>query len=186
MTLEQQLAKLAMLGLKLNDGVTIEDLVYTFDRAQYEEQPFEVILFALGIEVERAPWGRSICSRVWNFDTECIACSGDYTRIVKRLCEVAGHLDRLTDISDFVDLDSGNAWLKYKVNGTERNWRVEVKDDWADPLTVSYVMADIEHDGRRFFFKDNGQAMVLFYLDADAAAELNKLSNNALKPVLAE
>jgi hypothetical protein len=105
---------------------------------------------------------------------------------VKRLCKVAGHPDHLKDISDFVDLDAGKAWLKYEVNGTERNWPVEVNDDWADTLTLSYVMDDIQHDGHRFFFKDNGQAMVLFYLDPAAAAELNKLSNNALKPVLAE
>jgi hypothetical protein len=47
-------------------------------------------------------------------------------------------------------------------------------------------MDDIERDGHRFFFKDNGQAMVLLYLDSETAAELNRLSNNALKPVLAE
>jgi hypothetical protein len=186
MTLEQQLAKLATLGLKLDDGVTVDDLVYSFGREDYEERPFDLILFVLGIEVEREPWGRSVCSQVWNFDTECIASSGDYTEIVKRLCKVAGHPDHLKDISDFVDLDAGKAWLKYNVNGTERNWPVEVNGDWADTLTLSYVMNDLQHDGRRFFLKDNGQAIVLFYLDPAAAAELNKLSNNALKPVLPE
>ena len=85
-----------------------------------------------------------------------------------------------------VDIDACEAWLKYKVDGTERNWPVEVNDDWADALTLNYVMDDIERDGRRFYFKDNGQAMVLFYLDERSAAELNRLSNNALKPVLAE
>jgi hypothetical protein len=185
MTLEQQLAKLAELGLKLDDGVTIDDILYSFDRKDFEEQPFDLILFVLGIEVERAPWGRSVCSRVWNFDTECITSTGDYVRIVKRLCQVAGQPDRLEDVSDFVDIEAGEAWLKYKVDGTERNWSVEVNDDWADTLTVNYVMDDIERDGRRFYFKDNGQAMVLFYLDAGTAAQLNQLSNNALTPAVA-
>ncbi len=186
MTLEEQLAKLAALGLKLDDGITVDDILYSFDRKEYEERPFDLILFVLGIEVERAPWGRSVCSRVWNFDTECIGSTGDYVRIVKRLCQVAGQPDCLKDFSDFVNIDAGKAWLKYKVDGTERNWPVEVNDDWADTLTLNYVMDDIERDGRRFYFKDNGQAMVLFYLDPQTAAELNRLSNNALKPVLAE
>jgi hypothetical protein len=186
MTLEQQLAKLAELGLKLDDGITIDDILYSFDRKGYEEQPFDLILFVLGIEVERRPWGRSVCSRVWNFDTECITSTGDYVRIVKRLCQVAGDPDRLTNVSDFVDIDAGKAWLKYKVGGTERNWPVEVNDDWADALTLNYVMDDIERDGNRFYFKDNGQAMVLFYLDSKRASELNRLSNNALKQVLAQ
>lgn len=186
MTLEQQLAKLAELGLKLDDGINVDDILFSFDRKDYEERPFDLILFVLGIEVERAPWGRLVCSRVWNFDTECITSTGDYVRIVNRFCQVAGQPDCLKDVSDFVDIDAGKAWLKYKVDGTEQNWPVEVNDDWADTLTLNYVMYDIERGGHRFYFKDNGQAMVLFYLDSKAAAELNRLSNNALKPVLAE
>lgn len=61
---------------------------------------------------------------------------------------------------------------------------MKVNDDWADTVTLAHVMKDIERRGRRFYYKDNGQAMVLFYLDAKTAAELNRLSNNGLKPVL--
>jgi len=184
MTLEQQLAKLADLGFELDEGVTVDDLIWSFPRADYEKMPFDLILFVLGIEVEREPWGRSVCSRVWNFDTECINSTGDYVDIAKRLCQVAGQPERLTNVTDFVDIEAGKAWLKYTVNGTERNWPVKVNDDWADTLTVNYVMADIQDGGRKFYFKDNGQAAVLFYLDAETAAELNRLTKNELKPVL--
>jgi hypothetical protein len=186
MQLEQQLAKLAELGLELDDGITIDDVLYSFGRDDFEQRPFDLILFVLGIEVERKPWGRLICSRVWNFDTECIGSTGDYVRIVKRLCQVAGRPDCLKDVSDFVDLDAGKAWLSYKIDGTKRVWPVEVNDDWVDTMTVNYVMDDIERDGARFYFKDNGQAMILYYLDPRAAAELNRLSDNALKPVIPE
>ena len=186
MKLEQQLKKLAELGLKLDDGVTIDDVLYSFNREDYEKQPFDLILFVLGIEVERAPWGRSVCSRVWNFDLECIGESGDYTRIINRLCQVAGQPDQLKNVSDFVDLDAGTAWLQYEVDGQTKKWPVEINDDWADSLTLNYVMDDIQRNGNRFYFKDNGQAMVLFYLDSATAAELNQLSHNALLPVIAE
>lgn len=183
MKLEQQLAKLAQLGLTLNEGISIDDLLYSFRREEYEEQPFDLILFVIGIEVERAPWERAICSRVWNFDMECIGATGDYVRIVKQLCVVAGQPEYLSEISDFVDLDAGSAWLKYRVHGIARHWSIEVNSDWADLLTLVHVMVDIEHDNRRFFSKNNGQALILFYLDAATAAELNRLSQNALEPV---
>lgn len=184
MTLEQQLSTLAELGLNLDDGISIDDLLYSFDREDYEKRPFDLILFVLGIEVERAPWGRPVCSRVWSFDTECITSTGDYARIVKRLCQVAGKPYCLKDIRYFIDIDTGKARLKYKIDGTERNWPVEVNDDWADRLTLDYVMDEIERDGHRFYFKRNGKAMVLFFLDSKKAGDLNRLSNNALKPVL--
>lgn len=186
MTLENQLARLAELGLTLDEGVTVDDLLYSFDREAYEGRPFDLILFMLGVEVEREPWGRPVCSRVWNFDTECIASTGDYVKIVERLCAVAGQSGRLEAVRDQVDLESGEAWLEYTIDGKRRHWAVEVNDDWADTLTLSYVLGDLERDGRRFYFKDNGQAMILFCLDPATAAELNKLSSDALEPVLPE
>lgn len=186
MKLEEQLVELSKLGLDLAEGISIDDVLYSFEREDYEDEPFDLILFVLGIEVERQPWGRPVCNRVWNFDTECIESPGDYVRIVRRLTEIADATTRITELSDFVDLDAGQAWLKYKIDGAERHWDVEVNDDWADTLTVSYVMADIEGDGKRFFFKENDQAMVLFFLDQPTASELNELSGHALKPVLEE
>lgn len=184
MKLEQQLAKLAEIGLKLNDGVTVDDLIYSFDRSEYEEAPFDLILTVFGFDIESEPEERSICSRVWNFDMECIEATGDYTRIVKRLCKVADKPDCLEAVSDFFDLDAGEGWLRYKVTGIQRDWPLEVNEDWADTMTLSYVMDDIQSGNCYFFARDNGQAMVLFYLSSEAAAQINILSNNSLTLVL--
>ena len=180
MTLEEQLESLSELGLKLNKGVTVDDLLYSFSREEYESEPFELILFVLGIEVERQPWGRPICSRAWNLDMECIENTGDYVQIVTRLCEVAGQPDLITNIEDFVDLELGQAWLKYTIDGQTRNYTVTVDNDWADADTISKIMADIERDGFRFYAKDNGQASIWYYLDDETAKKLNALSGNAL------
>lgn len=105
--------------------------------------------------------------------------------IVKRLCQVAGMPDGLNDVRDSVDLQRAKAWLKYRVGDVERNLSVKVTQTWADPETVSHVMRDIQQlDGRRFYFKDNGQAMVLYYLDPDAAETLNRLAHGTLQPEL--
>ncbi len=179
-TLEEQLKTLAQLGLPLNEGISIDDLLYSQSRDVYEQEPFEFILYMLGCEVERSPWGREICPYAWHLDMECISGTGDYVHIVTQLCKVAGVPDLITDVQDFVDLDSQQAWLKYCIDGQPRHWEIEVDSDWADPLVVSYVMADIERDGRRFYAKNNGQDAIWFYLDEPTAQQLNQLSNDAL------
>ena len=180
MTLEEQLFALYELGLKLNDGVTVDDLLYSFDREDYENEPFDLILFVLGIQVEREPWGRWVSSCAWNFDMECIVETGDYVRIVQRLADIAGQSSRITNIEDYVDLDSVKAWLKYSVDGQPRNYAVTVNNDWADPETVARIMSDIERGGCRFYAKNNGQASIWYYLDSGTAMKLNALAGNAL------
>ena len=60
MTLEDQLATLAGLGLTLNDGVTIDDLT-TRSAGGIRKRPFDLILFALGKQVE--PREGAMCSQ---------------------------------------------------------------------------------------------------------------------------
>jgi hypothetical protein len=181
MTLEQQLDALTELGLHLNDGVTLDDLLYSWKREDYEKDPFDLLLFMLGCEVEREPWGRYVCDKAWNFDTECIEDTGAYVIIVQNLCRIAGMPNLITHIQDFVDIENETAWLKYTLEGQERFYKVEVCSDWADPETVGAVMEDIERDGKRFYAKDNGQAAIWFYLDKSTADQLNVLTGNALQ-----
>ena len=183
MKLETQLEKLAALGLCLNEGITIDDLLHSLDRSVFEANPFDSILHTLGIEVEREPWGRWMCDRVWNFDTECIYSTGDYVNIVKRLCLLTGNT-QVVNILDFVDLDEGTAWLEYSIDSRKQRHEIEVNDDWADTLALTYVMEDLQQDDKQFYTKDNGQAMLLFYLDRHTAIALNDLCDDALEPVI--
>ncbi len=183
MKLETQLEKLAALGLPLNEGITIDDLLHSFDRSTFEKNPFDSILHTLGIEVEREPWGRWMCDRVWNFDTECIYCTGDYVNIVKRLCLLTGNPE-LLDITDFFDPETNTAWLEYTIDGRKQRHSIEINDDWADTLALTYVMEDLQQDDRQFYTKDNGQAMLLFYLDPITAIAINDLCDDALEPVI--
>jgi hypothetical protein len=179
--LEEQLETLAQLGLELNDGITVDDLLYSWDRDEYEKQPYDAILFVLGSEVERKPWGRNVCDSAWNFDVECIEDSGSYVTIVQNLCRVSGMPELITELEDFVDIESESAWLKYTIEGRKRHFTIAVDNDWADSETVSTVMRDIERNGKRFYGKDNGQASIWFYLDKETADKLNVLTGNALQ-----
>ena len=183
MKLEDQLAALGELGISLDSGIEIDDLLYSCSREEYESKPFDQLLFILGSEVEREPWGRAFCSRVWNFDTECIEDTGAYVEIARRLCHVAGRPDAFSGLRDHVDLEAGEAWVEYSVDGKHRRWDAEVNDDWADTLTVAYMMGDLERDGWKFRAKDNGQAMVLYYLDDARARRLSELAGEKLTTV---
>ena len=180
--LEEQLERLAQFGLSLNPGVTLDDLLYSWERQEYEHPPYDAVLFMLGSEVEREPWGRRVCDRVWNFDTECIEDTGDYVKIVQNFCRIALMPDLITDVEDYVNIEQGTAWLRYTVDGVERYYDIVVQDDWADPETVGKIMQDIEREGNRFYAKDNGQASIWFYLAPATAEQLNRLTGNALKP----
>jgi hypothetical protein len=184
MKLETQLAKLAELGLILNPGITIEDLLYSLDRSEFEREPFECLIFSFGAEVEREPWGRRFCDRVWNFDTECIVATGDYVKIVQNLCLLTGAPDYLTDITDYIDIEGCKCWLEYNIGDRRQHWTVEPHGDWADMMAISYVMEDLQRDGNQFYAKDNGQAMILFYLDHGTADKLGDLCNEDLEPVI--
>lgn len=181
-SLEEQLRTLAALGLTLNPGITEEDLLCSYERAEIEANPYDTLLHLFGGESEREPWGRPICDRVWNMDAECIVETGDYSAIVGNLCRVAGMPDLVSGLEDFVDLENETAWLKYSVDGKQRHFTIPVNDDWADADTVSAIMRDIERDGKWFRGMDNGQATIWFYLDEPTAAKLNALIGNALKP----
>ncbi|MEL7068505.1 MAG: hypothetical protein AAGN15_07615 [Cyanobacteria bacterium J06581_3] len=180
MRLEQQIAVLSDLGLSLNQGVTIDDLLYSFPRKAYEKDPFELILFMLGAEVEREPWGRFVCARAYNLDMECINQTGDYVHIFTQLARVADATHRITHPQDFIDFETNQAWLKYVIDGRQRHWNIELCNDWADPMVIGYVMEDIEQNGCRFYAKDNSQASIWFYLDEATATTLNQLTDNAL------
>jgi len=180
-TLEQQIDTLARLGVPLNTGVTVDDLLLSWGREEYEDQPYDLLLFVLGSEVEREPWGRRVCDSAWNFDVECIEDTGSYVTIVESLCRVAGMPGLVSGLEDSVDFENETAWLRYTVDAQKRHFDIPVDNDWADPKTISVVMRDIERDGMRFYGKDNGQSTVWFYLDHMTAQKLNALTGNMLK-----
>ena len=179
--LEDQIKILSDLGINLNEGVSIDDLLYSWDRKDYESKPFDTILFSYGSEVEREPWGRNVCDRVWNFDVEFIEGNGSYVEIVKRFSLVANTSERISDVRDLVDFESGEAWVSYIIDGEHRKYDIVIDDDWADPDAVASIMEDMKGHGFDFYYIDNGQASIWLYLNRTNAQKLRELSNNSLK-----
>ena len=96
------------------------------------------------------------------------------------MCRVAAQPDALTDVRDHIDLDRGEGWIEYSVGERRRRWEIAVGEDWVDFEVVARIMAELEATDRRFYAKDNGQAMVLMFLTDAAAVQLNELAGKDL------
>lgn len=178
MKLEEQIEKLSEIGLFLNNGVSIDDLLLSYSREEYESAPFDLILFVYGIEIEEEPWGRFICDQAWNFDVEAIEDNGSYVEIVKQLHRISGNSKRIEGLIDSIDIEGSRALLQYEIDGVKREFRPVVDNDWADAEIIEKIMNDLRQPSYNFYPKDNGQASIWFYLSEQQALALNKLANN--------
>jgi len=178
MKLEEQIKKLSDIGLSLNEGVTIDDLLLSYSREEYEAAPFDLILFVYGMEIEEKPWGRFICDQAWNFDVEAIEDDGSYVEIVKQFHRITGKAKRIEGLQDSVDIEESHAQLQYEIDGIKRTYEPTVDNDWADAQVIEKIMSDLRQPDYDYYPKDNGQASVWFYLSEQQAQALNNLANN--------
>lgn len=181
--LETQIAALREAGLALAPGRTVEELLVSWPRADYERDPFGLILFMYGSDVEVEPWERAFCERGWNFDMECLVEAGDYVTVFTQILRITGQPHLVTQMSDDFDMDAATAEIRYVIAGRPRTIRARVDGDWADPEAVAAFLADIEtaiDDGRRFCAADNGQASILFFLTDGEADKVNALRQDVL------
>lgn len=131
-TLERKLELLAECGFVLHPPFTVEDLLASWPRAEFEKPGFGLTLVGLGMTEEREPW-RNHCENLWHFDSECIEGSGDYVKIVRRMAEIAQGSLPLENIQDCIDLEKPEAWVSFSLKGRETKIACRVNDDWVDP-----------------------------------------------------
>jgi hypothetical protein len=152
---EEQLRVLAECGMALPPSVRPESLFVSFPREAYEKDPFRLLLCLLGSEAEdesQGPVGSLLCDRVWHFDTECIEDRGDYAAIARRLAVLARGDLPIENVEDHVDVEGGDAWVAFTLDGRRFEWKAEVRDDWVDPKMLSKFAQLLEsrNTGRRF------------------------------------
>jgi len=159
--LETQLATLASCGISLVPGITIDALTMSFDRDNFEADPYRLALTVMGTEAEteaQAGPGGYPSDNIWHFDTECIEDHGDYARIASRLRALAQGDLPLQQIEDHVDVEAGEAWLAFQLGGQSHRWEAKVEDDWVDTNVLSRFAGLLVKQGRsrRFTYIDLG------------------------------
>lgn len=176
-SLEQKLEALASCGITLRPEFSVDDLLGSWDRAEYEEPGFNLTLVGIGTTQEEAPWTpRS--ENVWHFDTECIEDHGVYAGIAKRMVELAGGSLPLTDIDDHVDIEEGEAWLSFKLDGETIRIDCAVDDDWVDSKVFGHfvrLLAEKAPSKIYFHYDLGGQDCIIGCLDHENYRKLRKI-----------
>ena len=187
-SLELQIEALKEAGLVLASGRTIDELLKSWPRADYETDPYNLILFMYGSDVEAEPWGRAFCERGWNFDMECVVEAGDYVRAFECILRTTGQEELVTLISDNFRFGTETCEIRYTIDGRERVLSAKINNDWADPEAVAAFVRDLEvaiDDGRHFWAADNGQTSILFFITDVEALKINALRAGVLERYVA-
>lgn len=176
--LEEQLDTLARCGIRPLPGRTVDELLESFEREQYEEDPFALLLTMLGAEVETGESaGEPFSDAVWTFDTECIEDHGAYVHIAERMRDLARGDLPIEGIADYVDVDEGVAWLSFRLDGRVQRWDATVNNDRVDPAVLSRFAALLasRRTPRRYTYLDlGGQACLLGCATEPQLAQLRR------------
>lgn len=160
-SLADQLRVLAECGIALNPGVSVENLLEHSKQKEFESKPYITLLCAMGSVVESPAETRDCeyaSDSIWHFDSECIEDHGDYVSIVSRMSALANGDLPLTDLQDWVDIEGGEAWVSFTLDGGHYRWVMEVENDWVDPSIFSRLgdLLCLRSEYRRFTYIDLG------------------------------
>lgn len=158
---EKQLSTLASCGIRLAPGVAPEALLESFDREAFEAEPYSLLLMSMGGEAEsefQAGETGYPSDNIWHFDTECIEDHGAYAAIARRMKDLAQGELPLEDITDYVDVEAGEASVAFRLADQSYRWDAKVEDDWVDPTILSRFSDLLSRVGtsRRFTYIDLG------------------------------
>jgi len=154
---EDQLQTLANCGIRLVPDVTPDRVLQAHDRSAYESEPFVLLLCAMGAELEVEPY-RFASDDIWHFDTECIEDHNDYVRIAQRLSDLAAGGLPVEEVNDYVEIEDGEAWVSFRIDGQTVRWDAEVDDDWVDATILSRFAELLRNrgTGKRYTYYDLG------------------------------
>jgi hypothetical protein len=162
-SLEEQLEILASCGIRLKQNMTPDHILMSIDREALEEEGFFLLLTIMGGEVEEEPFDR-LSDNIWHFDMECIEDHGSYIRIAERMRDLAGGSLPLENIEDYVNIEAGEAWLAFQLDGLGHKWDLTVNNDWVDPsLFIKFIeLLGSRNTGKLFtYFDVEGQDFLI-------------------------
>ena len=161
LSFEQQLSTLATCGITLAPGVAPEALLNSLNREAFEATPYRLLLACMGDQAENeSPVGDTgyRSHNIWHFDTECIEDHGAYALIARRMRDLAQGELPLENITDYVDIEAGEARVAFQLAGQSYRWDAGVEDDWVDSSVLSRFADLLNQIGRsrRFTYIDLG------------------------------
>jgi hypothetical protein len=140
--------------------------------------PHVGVIIRLGGELEREPF-TPLSDNLWYLETECIEGDGSYARIAERMRDLAQGELPVENIRDHVDIENGDAWAAFELNGQTIEWHARVKEEWIDPEILSRFCTLLcgQKGRRRYTYLDlKGQDCIIGCATEDELRCLRKLT----------
>jgi len=177
-TLEEKIEALAVVGVVVDPERTIEEMLESNDRKEYEQDGFDSLLFTLANEVETGLGaGAYYTNQLYSFDTECVEGDGDYARIAMRFADMFKDNFEIKAIADKVDWDNKTAELSFECGGKRYRKEFELNDDWFDVEAFGlFIQASSDMNSQREigFTKSGGQGIWLCVMTPVQMKAFNK------------
>lgn len=181
-TLEEQIQVLRELGFTFNlneANELIDYLMVQFERENYEEDPYFLLLTTAGAELYDGNMQFMRASNdVWNFDMECIEEEDAYTKLLQNLIDLAKGELPLENIDSNVDFDREEAIVLFQLDGKSYQWQISFEHDWVDIDLFKKLgkLAAERNEGNQYIYFSDGQNLTLMYCEKQVWHKLNELS----------
>lgn len=171
-SLDKQLSEFENLGIKLNKGVSKNELLKLHTTDEYESTPWELLYIAFGHEAEGKL--KYISNNCWHFDAESIEGDGSYADIIRNLGRISNGEMNFTNIKDNVDVDNEKAWVSFEINGDKYKYELKVDADWADGQLFDKIqgLAKKYNTRGKFTMYQMGQDGIIGYIATENLSAL--------------
>lgn len=156
-SIEDQLERLAHLGLPLEPHATVDSMLAQAGRTRldWEREPYLLLVDCAVEEGEQT--SRATFARLGSLGIERVDDENSYTRATRHIATTAGTMERLSRVAERVDPDAPEGELEITIDGHLRHYDIDVRGDWADTLALSEIVDDLAPPGT--------QGVTLFYRD---------------------
>lgn len=175
-SIAQALELLAAIGVRPRPQISRDDLLSSLGGTLDSPVDWTLLLCVLGGEMERGDFER-ISDDIWHVDTECIEDHGDYVRLVERFAILTKGALPVKNIRDRVQVEEGEAWVEFDLDGKTIHWDLEVSDDWMAPELYSNLQALVSpRSEKKIFIVALGQDSLICFGDVTMKQKLSELT----------
>ena len=148
-TTEVMLLNLGGVGIRLGNGVTVEDIFrLDWSRKDIERGGYELLLTVLGMSLsEERSNDPGLSPNVWYFEKECVEDPNPYVSIVRRLCDLSGGEIAFDAVRDHVDFKKKEAWVEMDKDGTTERITLVLDYERADTGILQWFQKQLSASG---------------------------------------
>ncbi len=181
---EEQLKTFKSLGYEYDIEVTKEMILRDVFEMSWEDEteqhiennPFSILYYTFGWRDPKVKNYNYTENCIW-FDLEFFDPNIQYKWFMERMGAITNGEIEYTDISIETDNEEWE-WIKFKVNGIRKEWRLEKIGYTADHFVqrFSYLPNELSTEGKYTYYDNGGQQWVIDYATKDEQIEFNEIT----------